>query len=69
MSDNAGSTGDATRVDAHHHLWPDPNPAEFPWMTDEMAAIRRPFTPDDLAPLLAAAGIRATVLVQTRSTT
>ena len=67
MSDSAGSTGDTTRVDAHHHLWPVPTPAEFPWMTDEMVAIRRPFTPDDLAPLLGAVGIRATVLVQTRS--
>jgi L-fuconolactonase len=67
MSDNAGATGDTTRVDAHHHLWPEPTPAEFPWMTDELAAIRRPFTPDDLAPVLATAGIRATVLVQTRS--
>jgi L-fuconolactonase len=67
VSGNAGSTGDTIRVDAHHHLWPEPTPAEYPWMTDELAAIRRPFTPDDLAPLLAAADIRATVLVQTRS--
>ena len=37
------------RVDAHHHFWPDPRPADYPWMTDELAAIRRPFTPDDLA--------------------
>jgi L-fuconolactonase len=36
-------------------------------MTDELAAIRRPFTTDDLAPLLADADIGATVLVQTRS--
>ncbi len=56
-----------TRVDAHHHLWPEPSPADYPWMTDELAAIRRPFTPADLAPLLAANGIDATVLVQTRS--
>ena len=53
-------------VDAHHHSG-DPTPAEFPWMTDELAAIRRPFAPDDLAPLLAAAEVEATVLVQTRS--
>ncbi len=55
------------RVDAHHHLWPDPTPAEYPWLTDDLAAIRRPFGPADLAPLLAAEGIGASVLVQTRS--
>lgn len=53
-------------VDAHHHFW-DPGTAEYPWLTDELAVIRRPFRPDDLAPELAAAGVDATVLVQTRS--
>jgi L-fucono-1,5-lactonase len=53
-------------VDAHHHLW-DPARADYPWLTDELAAIRRAFTPDDLAPLLQAAGVDSTVLVQTRS--
>ena len=27
-------------VDAHHHLW-DPARADYPWLTDELAAIRR----------------------------
>ena len=53
-------------VDAHHHFW-DPATADYPWLTDELAAIRRPFGPADLAPLVAASGIDATVLVQTRS--
>ena len=53
-------------VDAHHHFW-DPAHADYPWLTDELASIRRAFTPDDLAPLIAAAGVDATVLVQTRS--
>jgi L-fuconolactonase len=53
-------------VDAHHHFW-DPATADYPWLTDELAVIRRRFTPDDLAPELATAGIDATVLVQTRS--
>lgn len=53
-------------VDAHHHVW-DPTTADYPWLTDELAVIRRRFTPDDLAPELAAAGVDATVLVQTRS--
>ena len=52
-------------VDAHHHFL-DPARADYPWLTDELAAIRRAFGPDDLAPLLDAAGIDATVLVQTR---
>lgn len=53
-------------VDAHHHFW-DPGTAEYPWLTDQLAVIRRPFAPDDLAPEIAAAGVEATVLVQTRS--
>ena len=53
-------------VDAHHHLW-DPGRADYPWLTDELAAIRRRFDPSDLAPLLESEGIDATVLVQTRS--
>ena len=53
-------------VDAHHHFW-DPATADYPWLTDELAVIRRAFGPDDLAPLLRATGIDATVLVQTRS--
>jgi L-fuconolactonase len=53
-------------VDAHHHVW-DPATADYPWLTDELAVIRRRFTPDDLAPELVAARVEATVLVQTRS--
>ncbi len=53
-------------VDAHHHFW---NPArrDYPWMGDEVAAIGRPFGPDDLRPLLTANGVDKTVLVQTVS--
>ena len=53
-------------VDAHHHFW-DPATADYPWLTDQLAAIRRAFGPADLEPLLQAAGVEATVLVQTRS--
>ena len=53
-------------VDAHHHFW-DPGEADYPWLTDDLAVIRRRFGPDDLAPELAATGVEATVLVQTRS--
>ena len=53
-------------VDAHHHFW-DPSRADYPWMTDDLAAIRRRFGPEDLAPLAARAGMNRTILVQTRS--
>ncbi len=53
-------------VDAHHHFW-DPTRADYPFLTDELAAIRRPFGPEDLEPLLADAGVDRTITVQTRS--
>jgi L-fuconolactonase len=56
-----------TSVDAHHHFW-DPAAADYPWLTDDLAPIRRAFGPADLAPLLAESGIDLTVLVQTRAT-
>jgi L-fuconolactonase len=56
----------AATVDAHHHFW-DPAHRDYPWMTDELAAIRRPFGPEDLAPLVERAGIDRTILVQTIS--
>jgi L-fuconolactonase len=53
-------------VDAHHHFW-DPLLADYPWMTDDIAAIRRRFGPEDLEPLLRAHGVDGTVLVQARA--
>jgi L-fuconolactonase len=53
-------------VDSHHHFW-DPRRARYAWLTDERAAIRRPFGPDDLRPLLLAHGIDRTILVEARS--
>ena len=53
-------------IDAHHHFW-DPARTDYPWLTDELAVIRRSFGPDDLAPLLADAGVDRTILVQTIS--
>ena len=53
-------------VDAHHHLW-DPARADYPWLTDDLATIRRRFGPEDLEPHIRAAGVDATILVQTRS--
>jgi L-fuconolactonase len=53
-------------VDAHHHLW-DPAHRDYPWMGDELTAIRRRFDAADLMPLLDANGIDRTVVVQTVS--
>jgi L-fuconolactonase len=53
-------------VDAHHHLW-DPSRAEYPWMTDDVAALRRRFGPEHLEPLLREHGVHGTVLVQARA--
>jgi L-fuconolactonase len=53
-------------VDAHHHVW-DPATTDYPWLTDELAVIRRSFTPVDLAPELESAGVDTTILVQTRA--
>jgi L-fuconolactonase len=53
-------------IDAHHHFW-DTTQHDYPWMTDDLAPIRRPFAPADLLPHLSATGVTGTVLVQTRS--
>jgi L-fuconolactonase len=52
-------------VDAHHHFW-DPAKADYPWMTDEVAPLRRRFGPEDLEPLLREHGVDGTVVVQAR---
>jgi L-fuconolactonase len=52
-------------IDAHHHLW-DLSVRDQPWISGpEMAPIRRSFSVADLRPLAQAAGVTATVLVQT----
>lgn len=53
-------------VDAHHHFW-DPTRRAYAWMGDELAAIRRPFGPAELRPLLEDNGVDRTILVQTLS--
>ena len=53
-------------IDAHHHFW-DPARADYPWLTDELAAIRRAFGVEDLRPMLEREGIDGSILVQTRS--
>jgi L-fuconolactonase len=55
------------RVDAHHHVWT-LSRGDYAWLTPSLGAIYRDFGPTDLAPLIAAAGIDATVLVQAAAT-
>ncbi|MFD8984758.1 amidohydrolase family protein [Streptomyces sp. NPDC059564] len=52
-------------VDAHHHVW-DLSVRDQDWITGpELAPLRRDFSLVDLAPEARAAGVTATVLVQT----
>ncbi|MGW2843713.1 amidohydrolase family protein [Streptomyces sp. NPDC001108] len=52
-------------VDAHHHVW-ELAVRDQDWITgEELAPLRRDFTLADLEPEARAAGVRATVLVQT----
>lgn len=52
-------------IDSHQHFWVI-NDTDYVWMTDAHDTIRRDFLPDDLEPLLDAAGIDGTVAVQAR---
>lgn len=53
------------RIDTHQHFWAI-NDADYVWMGEEHAPIRRDFLPDDLLPLLSATGIDGCVTVQAR---
>lgn len=55
------------RLDSHQHFW-EYDPAEYPWITDRLARIRRSFLPTDLEPELARTGIDGCIAVQARQT-
>ncbi|WP_170334486.1 amidohydrolase family protein [Ruegeria arenilitoris] len=55
------------RIDAHQHFWVLAR-GDYGWLTPELGAIYRDFTPEDIAPLLCAAEIDGTVLVQAAPT-
>ncbi len=55
------------RIDAHQHFWALAR-GDYGWLTPDLGTIYRDFTPDDLLPLLAAAEIDGTVLVQAAPT-
>jgi L-fuconolactonase len=58
-------TAPTPRIDAHQHFWRY-DPAEFGWIDDSMASLRRDFMPPDLEPLLRATGFDGCVAVQAR---
>ena len=53
------------RIDAHHHLWRY-DAAEFGWIDNSMAVLRRDFLVEELAQEMQSAGIDGTVVVQAR---
>ena len=55
------------RIDAHQHFWTIAR-GDYGWLTPDLAPIYRDFGPKDLAPLMDAAGIEGTVLVQAAPT-
>ena len=55
------------KIDAHQHFWRY-DAAEYGWIDESMAALRRDFMPRDLEPMLRSAGFDACVAVQARQT-
>lgn len=54
-------------IDAHQHFWR-LDRGDYGWLTPKLARLYRDFGPNDLAPLLATAGIDQTILVQAAPT-
>jgi L-fuconolactonase len=54
------------RLDSHQHFW-NYNAEQYPWIQSSWP-IKRTFLPDDLAPLLAQAGLDGCIAVQARQT-
>ena len=54
-------------IDAHHHFWRY-SPAEYGWISGDMALLRRDFLPPDLLAETLAAGVDGVVSVQARQT-
>jgi L-fucono-1,5-lactonase len=60
-------SGGMMRIDAHQHFWRY-DAAEYGWIDDAMAALRRDFLPAESAREMAAIGCDACVAVQARQT-
>ncbi|SMY09908.1 amidohydrolase family protein [Flavimaricola marinus] len=55
------------QIDAHQHYWC-PQRGDYDWMPMDNAILARTYGPSDLSPLLAAAGVDRTILVQAAAT-
>ncbi len=55
------------RIDSHQHFWT-LSRGDYGWMSPELDPIYRDFGPDDLAPLMRAAGIDKSIVVQAADT-
>ncbi len=62
--DSIYTSGFAVTIDSHQHFWRY-NPARDGWITDEMTVLKRDYMPEDLAPVLKANAVDATIAVQT----
>jgi L-fuconolactonase len=57
----------APRIDSHQHFWRY-DPAEYAWIDDAMAGLRRDYLPDEAQREMAGTGVDACVAVQARQT-
>jgi L-fuconolactonase len=67
--DTARLAGNRTqlRIDSHLHLWRY-DPAEYAWIDDSMAALRRDFLPADAWRVMESSGVDGCLVVQARQT-
>ncbi|MFZ1141621.1 MAG: amidohydrolase family protein [Candidatus Sulfotelmatobacter sp.] len=59
--------GDPMHIDAHQHFWLY-SPAEYEWIDNSMAVLRRDFLPEDLKPEMESNDFHGSVAVQARQT-
>jgi L-fuconolactonase len=55
------------RIDSHQHFW-SLQRGDYDWLTPDMETLYRDFLPPDLQPMLKAAGVQRTILVQAATT-
>ncbi|MFT4692770.1 MAG: amidohydrolase family protein [Verrucomicrobiia bacterium] len=55
------------KIDSHQHFW-NYDPDDYPWISGELAVLKRDFTPADLQPELESVGMDGCVAVQARQT-
>ena len=51
------------RIDSHQHFW-NYHPAKHVWMNDDMAVLKKNYSPDELEPLLKNCNLNGCVAVQ-----